>query len=60
MRTLLTLMIICIALGRCQSADGERPDILVMVSDDHGDADSGFQGGVEIPTPHLDAFASGL
>ena len=38
-----------------------RPNILVLVSDDHGYADAGFQGSKEIPTPHLDRLcASGI
>jgi arylsulfatase A-like enzyme len=39
----------------------KRPNILVIVSDDHGYADAGFNGSKDIPTPHLDALAkSGL
>jgi len=34
-----------------------KPNILVIVSDDHGYADAGFQGSTEIPTPHLDRLA---
>ncbi len=38
-----------------------RPNILVLVSDDHGYADTGFQGSKEIPTPHLDRLrAAGI
>ena len=38
-----------------------RPNILVMVSDDHGYVDTGFQGSKDIPTPHLDRLcAAGL
>ena len=35
----------------------KKPSILVMVSDDHGYVDTGFQGGKDVPTPHLDALA---
>lgn len=35
-----------------------RPNILVIVSDDQGWADAGFQGSREVPTPHLDALAA--
>lgn len=39
----------------------EKPNILVILSDDHGYADTGFQGCKDIPTPHLDRLAkSGL
>jgi arylsulfatase A-like enzyme len=35
----------------------KKPNILVMVSDDHGYVDAGFQGGKDVPTPQLDALA---
>jgi arylsulfatase A-like enzyme len=35
----------------------ERPNILLIVSDDQGYADVGFQGCTDIPTPHLDRLA---
>lgn len=38
-------------------AAAERPNILVIVADDLGYADVGFQGCKEIPTPHLDRLA---
>jgi arylsulfatase A-like enzyme len=36
-----------------------RPNIILIVSDDQGYADAGFQGSKDIPTPHLDALAEG-
>lgn len=39
------------------SSAAEKPNIIVIVSDDQGYADAGFQGSKDIPTPHLDALA---
>jgi len=41
------------------SAAESRPNIVLLVADDLGHADLGFQGGRDIPTPHLDALAAG-
>lgn len=35
-----------------------QPNILLIVSDDQGYSDTGFQGSKDIPTPHLDALAA--
>jgi arylsulfatase A-like enzyme len=55
MRFALFLTLLATALG---GADIRRPNILVIVSDDHGYADVGFNGGKAVPTPHLDALAA--
>lgn len=39
------------------SQDQSLPNIIIIVSDDQGWADVGFNGGKDIPTPHLDALA---
>jgi arylsulfatase A-like enzyme len=36
----------------------KRPNVVVIVADDLGYGDLGFQGGKDIPTPHLDALAA--
>ncbi len=35
----------------------QKPNILIIVSDDQGYVDAGFQGGKDVPTPHLDKLA---
>ncbi|MEI6177176.1 MAG: sulfatase-like hydrolase/transferase [Verrucomicrobiota bacterium] len=40
-----------------QAAPVAKPNILVILSDDQGYADTGFQGCTDIPTPHLDRLA---
>lgn len=43
------------------AAAEQKPNILVIVSDDQGYVDAGFQGGKQAVTPHLDKLAaSGL
>lgn len=39
------------------SGTNARPNVLLIVSDDQGYADVGFQGCNDIPTPHLDRLA---
>ena len=36
-----------------------RPNILLIVADDLGYADLGFQGGTDVPTPNIDSLALG-
>ncbi len=36
----------------------EKPNVLIIVADDLGYADVGFQGAKDIPTPHLDKLAA--
>lgn len=37
--------------------DSQRPNILILLSDDQGYADLGVQGSKDIPTPHIDSLA---
>ena len=36
---------------------GERPNLIVIMTDDQGYADVGFNGCEDIPTPHIDSIA---
>lgn len=44
-------------LGTATTAQ-DKHNVLVIISDDAGFADFGFQGSKKIPTPHLDALAA--
>ena len=35
----------------------EKPNLIVIMTDDMGYNDVGFNGGTEIPTPHIDTIA---
>jgi arylsulfatase A-like enzyme len=55
--TVLAFVMTC----RLVAAGGDRPNILLIVADDLGYGDVGFQGSTQIPTPNLDRLAaSGL
>lgn len=55
LRSLLTLSLAVLAGTHIALAaeDGKRPNVLVIVADDLGYGDLGFQGGKDVPTPHL-------
>lgn len=59
-KILIVLMMLCFAVAPTfveKSAAAERPNVIVIVSDDQGYADVGFNGPCDIPTPNLDALA---
>lgn len=57
MRPALLIFLLCVSATPRESFSAEKPNILLIVSDDHGYADAGFQGCKDIPTPHLDRLA---
>ena len=60
MKTSLLLLAALCALGsdRATAAVSAKPNILLIVGDDMGYADVGFQQCKDIPTPNLDALAA--
>ncbi len=58
MRSLLPILILAVALAAPDPARAaERPNVVVILSDDQGWTDYGFMGHENIKTPHLDKLA---
>lgn len=53
--SMATAVVICLA----NAAFGERPNVVLIISDDQGWNDYGFMGHPTIATPNLDALADG-
>lgn len=59
----IRLMLACVAAIGCSIlsrtvAAADKPNVLLIISDDAGYADFGFQGSKKIPTPNFDALAA--
>jgi arylsulfatase A-like enzyme len=60
-RAFLGALLGFLVLGPCAAAGTKvrKPNVLILLADDMGYADVGFQGCKDIPTPHIDALARG-
>jgi arylsulfatase A-like enzyme len=52
-----SMLIVLLLIGTTFLQADDRPNIIVIVADDLGYADVGFQGAKDIPTPRLDQLA---
>ncbi len=50
--------LVCLTITPAIAQTAERPNVVLIVADDLGYSDVGFNGCKEIPTPHLDALAA--
>lgn len=62
MKCILATSIVALAFsalgGNSHGAHKTKPNVLLIVADDLGYGELGFQGNKEIPTPHLDSIAA--
>jgi arylsulfatase A-like enzyme len=54
---LLPLGLASLGLGAVGAEPAPRPNLIVILADDLGYADVGFNGSKDIPTPHIDSIA---
>lgn len=57
MKTFLFFLIATWALAKSGSAANRHPNFVIIMTDDHGYADVGFNGCEDIPTPNIDRIA---
>lgn len=55
----LLVTVISISPSLVQAAEGKVPNVIMIMSDDQGWGDVGFNGNSDIKTPHLDKMAAG-
>src|SRR5215213_10941385 len=58
-RLVLTLNLLIVAtVSTAMAAAMKKPNILILLADDVGWAEFGFQGNKDIPTPNIDSIAN--
>jgi arylsulfatase A-like enzyme len=53
----LSCLVLALAAVPLVAAEPKKPNVLLIVSDDHGYADVGVHGCKDVPTPHMDSIA---
>ena len=56
MKPFLTFLLVSILVS-CQSPESKNPNIILIMADDQGLGDVGYNGHPHLKTPHLDAMA---
>ncbi|WZO97125.1 sulfatase-like hydrolase/transferase [Isosphaeraceae bacterium EP7] len=59
LKRLISGLVIGLGVASGEVHAAKTPNIVLIVADDLGYSDLGFQAGQEIPTPHIDALAAG-
>ncbi len=55
-RTML-LVLICLAAPCAYGQSASQPNVIIILTDDQGYGDVGFNGCTDIPTPNIDRIA---
>ena len=54
----LLLIAFCVAPSIMRAAESTRPNVVLLMADDQGWGDTGYNGHPQLKTPHLDALAA--